>query len=159
MMQVSESHQAERTQADPLATSLQRLHQALVVDTRGRDRQWAEVLGSTLAQVEKGLRRHRTGAQVAHEVLADEPRATLARQVKRVRNDYDELLVQVVALREDVRHAQRPRARPSVRMPAHSRGSARSGQAKQLLAGLQHNRETETRLLQESINTDIGVGD
>jgi hypothetical protein len=151
---------------DALALSLDRLRQALAADVAGREREWAEAVGDALARVETTLRQHRAAAKAPDGLLAavDETRPTLARQAHELRSDHDDFLKQILALRDGVRGAAeafQPAAGPTAK--AGAGGVADFGairhQAEQLLAALQDNKEAETKLVLESINTDIGVGD
>ena len=166
MSQATLLSQAPRTKDDALALSLDPLRQALAAAVPGHEREWAEDVGEALARVEAALRQHRAGAKAPDGLLAevDETRPTLARQADELRSDHDDFLVQVRALREEVRRAAeafQPATDPTAKTGAG--GVADFGairqQAEQLMAGLQQNRDAETRLVLESVNTDIGVGD
>jgi hypothetical protein len=142
------------------------LGQALAADVPGHEREWAEAVGDALAHVETALLQHRAAAKAPDGLLAevDETRPTLARQANELRSDHDDLLAQVLALREEVQRAAeafQPATNPSSAM--NRRGVADFGairaRAQQLLAGLQENTQAETKLVMESVNTDIGVGD
>ena len=75
----------------------------------------------------------------------------------------DDLLLQLVTLHERVRQAA------EAFYPAHAAADTGSGrstdidvireQTQQLVASLQENKQAEAKLIMESINTDIGVGD
>src|SRR5262245_14112204 len=87
---------------DALMLSLDRLRQALAADVPGYEREWAEAVGDALAPVETALRQHRAAARSPDGLLAevDETRPTLARQADELRHDQDDLLTQIVILRE-----------------------------------------------------------
>ena len=150
---------------DPLVVSLDALRQALVADVPGREREWAEAVGDALGCIERSLRQQ-AAAKVSDGPLAevDETRPTLARQADAVRSHYDDLLMQLLSLRDEVQRAIvafTPAAELSTRPSAA--GVADFGairrQAEQVLAGLQQNKETEAKLVLESVTTDIGAGD
>jgi len=93
----------------------------------------------------------------------DETRPTLARQAADLRCDQDELLHEVVALREEAQRAADVFEGP---VPATRKAGAsipdfgtirQDGQ--QLLARLQQARAAEAGLVLESVNTDLGAGD
>jgi hypothetical protein len=155
--------QSQPPREDALALSLDHLHQALAADSAGCGRNWAQAVGDALANLEAALRQHRKAARRPDGPLAevDQTRPTLARQADEVCSDYDELLRQLLALREQVQEAaEASRASSS---PTTAGGlveiSAVRERAEQILAGLQKNRQDETNLVLESVNTDIGAGD
>jgi hypothetical protein len=159
-------HSPPRMKDDALALSLDQLRLAIATDVPGRQREWAEAVEDALASVEKALRQHRAAAKAPDGLLAevDETRPTLARQADGLRSDHDEFLAQVLALRKELQRAAeafRPANIPSIMTLAGGVpdfGAIRQ-QAEQLVAALQENKEAETKLVLESVNTDIGVGD
>jgi hypothetical protein len=160
MSQITLSSQATRRKDDPLAPSLERLRQALSAAMSGHERVWVETLQEILAQMEPALRQHRAGTKADGGALAevDETRPTLARQADEVRSDHDELLGQVVALNRQVQLATAAFS-DGATSGADAGFVAIRQQAEKILDGLQENRATETKLVQESVNTDIGGGD
>jgi hypothetical protein len=165
-MSQARSQDRPRRTDDALALSLDTLRQALAADVPGRERQWADAVGDAAARVEAAPRQHRAAAKAPDGILAevDETRPTLARRADELRTEHDDFLEQVRALREEVRlaaEAFRPgagaAAQPVVAGVVDF-GAIRR-QAEQFLAGLQGHREAETKLVLESINTDIGAGD
>jgi hypothetical protein len=146
---------AQRPKEDKLALFLDRLRQALDADRAGRERDWAKTVGDTLARLEAALRQHQAAACHPDGPLAevDQTRPTLVRQADELRNDYDDLVKQIPILREQVRCAA------EVHRPDDVDFAALRQQAEQLLAGLREKRETETKLLLDSVNVDIGAGD
>jgi hypothetical protein len=155
-----------RRKDDALGLYSDRLGQALAAEVPGHEREWSEAVGDALARVETALRQHRAAAKAPDGLLAevDETRPTLARQANQLRSDHDDFLAQVLALREEVQRAAEA-FQPATDPPptTSARGVADFGvirqQAQQLLAGLQENTEAETKLVLESVNTDVGVGD
>jgi hypothetical protein len=166
MPQATSTFQPPRREHDALALSLDRLRQALAADVPGHQREWSKRVGDALARVETALRQHRAVAKAPDGLLAqvDETRPTLARQADELRSDHDDFLVQVRALREQVRRTVEAFT-TSAALSAKTRagGVADFGairrHADQLLSGLQQNKDAETQLVLESVNTDIGVGD
>jgi hypothetical protein len=157
---LQQSLQAQpRRKADALGLSLEHLHQALVAGVSGREREWLTELEAALARIETALRQHRDANQAPDGALAevDETRPTLSRQADGLRDDQDDLLIQFLALREEV-HRATEHARNGVTTEDADVAAIRE-KAGQLLAGLQENKEAETKLVMESVNTDIGVGD
>ena len=149
---------------DALELSLSRLCKALAMDSDGCEREWAERVGQALADVEPALRQHRAVAKPPDGLFGevDQTRPTLARQADDLRTEHSDLLLQLVTLHERVRQAA------EAFYPAHAAdtGSGRSTdidvireQTQQLVASLQENKQAEAKLIMESINTDIGVGD
>jgi len=155
-----------RRKEDALVVSAERLRQALATDVPGHEREWAVTVGEALARVETALRQHRTSAKAPDGPLAevDETRPTLARQADELCSEHSDLLKQFVALHEEVqRAAEAFKPAADARAQTGTAGvpdfSAIRQQAEQLLAGLQQNKDAETKLVLESVNTDIGVGD
>jgi hypothetical protein len=158
--------QQPRVKEDPLGLCLDHLDRALAVHVPGREREWAERVINALGFLETALRRYRAGAKAPDGPLAevDETRPTLARKADVLRNGLDDFVEQIVSLRKEVQAAAdafQPASdsagRPSVACVADF-GAIR-GQAERLLTGLRANKEIETKLILESVNTDIGVGD
>jgi hypothetical protein len=157
---------------DPLAVQTDRLSQAVHASDRGRERNWSESLDEALAGVERALRRHMMIAQDPQGVFAevDETRPTLARQASRLREDHERLLEQCLAIRKELR---RPTgefsfaAADSLPIPGSPKRSNEiipgHGEIRQhtekLCDELRVNLQSETHLVLESINTDIGVCD
>jgi hypothetical protein len=135
-----------------LAPSLERFRHAVAADFVRDGREWAEGLAVALARVEAAFRHHRAGAKAPDGgVLAevDETSPTVARQADEVRSDHDGLLVQILALRDEVQRAVKT-------FESGADLGAIREQAEQLLKFLQQNKEAETTLLQEGMNTDVG---
>ena len=100
------------------------------------------------------MRQHRTAAKAPDGLLAevDETRPTLARQANELRNDYDALLAQVLALRNEAQQAAeafQPAGNPSAKTGAGGVADfgAMRRHAEQFLAGLQEAKEAETTVL------------
>lgn len=148
---------------DALQRSLDGLDQALAAEVPGHERDWALMVGQSLAKVEYALREHREEAP--NELLAevDGTRPSLARKADAVCRDHGAFLEQIRVLRDEVAHAAEA-FRPGQAWGAPGEGgvvdfSDIRQRAEQFLAGLRHNKEDETQLVLESINGDIGVGD
>jgi len=158
------SSQTKPPWEDALALSLDQLQQTLAADDSGREQQWAEAVGYALARLEDALRKHRAAARRSDGPLAevDQTRPTLARQADDLRSDYDEFLSQIPALREQIQHSAQAFAPSSGRPTEIGRVMdirAIREQSQEILAGLQKDRQAETNLVLESVNTDIGAGD
>lgn len=166
MSQTSLQSPPPRRKPDALAAALDQSRLALAADVPGHEREWAETVEAALTGVEKALRQHMAVAEAADGVFAevDGTRPTLARQADELCHEHGDLLKQVLALRDEVQRAAEaftPAAAPPAKTAAG--GVADFGvlrqQAEKLLVGLEQNREAETKLVLESVNTDIGVGD
>jgi hypothetical protein len=151
---------------DSLATSLDRLGDALGRTVPGNEWEWANGVGNALGHMEAALREHRASAKAPNGALAgvDETRPTLARQADKLRRDDDHLLTQILGLRQEVRRAAEA-FRPAVERTGNGVaceipdfGTMRH-EAEQLLAAMQQHKEVEMRLVMDSVNTDIGAGD
>jgi len=131
---------------------MDRLHQALAADVSGQ--KWVETLRVTLFLVDNALRQHMKSAEVPDGLFAavDETRPTLSRQVNELSSEHSDLLDQVYTLQLELQSA------PSGCVTSRNLAALRQ-QAVQLLTALQKVEEAETDLIQESVTTDIGVGD
>jgi hypothetical protein len=155
-----------RRKGDALVLSLDQLRSTIASEIPGRQREWAEAVENALASVESALRQHRAAAKDPDGLLSevDENRPALARQASGLRSDHGDLLAQVLALRKELRRAAEAFQPTTVRSPTTLAGGvpdfgAICQQAKQLVTAVQANNEAETKLVLESVNTDIGVGD
>jgi hypothetical protein len=163
------------TEAKPdiLRESLEGFQQALQAEFPGHERSWVEQAGSALDHVEQALHLHRAAAEAPEGLLTkvDLTRPTLVREVSALRREHTDTLEQVRALQARLRTAAQafepyaasvasasplPEPKPAAEVPDFN---AIRQDAEQLLATLQHHQEQEARLLLESVNTDIGVGD
>jgi hypothetical protein len=158
---------------DPLLGPMRQLEQALAAGFPGREREWTERVAGTLAALEAGLRRHAGQAGAPDGVFAgvDLRRPTFLRQMNDLRLGLGVLVREVRGLRERVQQAGqafRPSAsvvrdldrlpRPVARAAVPHFGELR-GDVERFLRRVRLHREEETRLLLESVNTDIGAGD
>jgi hypothetical protein len=136
-----------QTTDDPLATALEQLQRAIAGNTANVG-EWRETMECAVVEIENALRHHRGEERAQDGVLAevDKTRPTMVRDANDVRAEHTDLLHDAIELRRAARDASAD--------PAAIRT-----QAEELLARLRQNRESETQLLQESVNTDIGVGD
>ncbi len=149
---------------DALALSLDQLQQTLAIDDTGREQQWAEAVGYALSRLEAALRKHRAAVHRPDGPLAevDQTRPTLARQADDLRSDYDDSLRQLLDLRERIQcsaEALAPSNGLSARVGEIMDVNAIREQAEEIWSGLQKDRQAETNLVLESVNTDIGAGD
>jgi hypothetical protein len=157
---------------DALIEPLEELHQDLAAEIPGREREWAEDMSRSVARLRGALHRRQAAAAAPDGLFAqvDLTRSTLARQVGALRQRLAELLEQANSLHRELNAAAEaflpaaapPQASP-LPPPAASRAipdfSALRREAEQLLEALGQYREEETRLILESVNTEIGVGD
>jgi hypothetical protein len=142
--------------------ALKRLGQVLVSESFPSQLLWADEMELALIQVEKALRAHQTASQAQGGLIADvdEIRPTLARQIDEIGRDQEDLLKQVIALREKVGRALLFLWASKKKGEGATVDMAGMGkEAEELLNALQQEKEKEIQLVQESINMDIGVGD
>jgi hypothetical protein len=149
-----------------LAKSLDRLKETISATVPGHEREWAEAVGAAIDAVEIAMRQHKASAKASDGVLAevDETRPTLSRQADEIRQEHGDLLKDIASLRKEVFRAAvafGPNGDPSQINP--SGGVLDFGEirrhAESILNQLSRTSEAETKLVQESVNTDIGVGD
>jgi hypothetical protein len=162
-----------QTKADVLAEPLAGLEQALRLEFPGHEREWAEEVGGTLAHVHQALRLHAASAEGPDGlfVKVDLTRPTLARQAGELRRQHRELFEQACSLEKELRIAAQvfqPSGDAAVSTPVLPEPATASavpdfGLLRQntqgLLTALQHHVEDEAKLILDSVNTDIGVGD
>jgi hypothetical protein len=162
-----------QTIEDVLAQPIDKLERALTADFPGHERDWAHEVGTALVDVGQALGLHTALAETSDGLLTkvDLTRPTSVRQVSELRREHTELQEQTRSLQTQLRTAaqafQAPHAslgkvealpEPVPLAPVPDFGSIRQAIA-QLLAALQHHQQEETKLLLDSVNTDIGVGD
>ncbi|HLJ95469.1 MAG TPA: hypothetical protein VKU02_19995 [Gemmataceae bacterium] len=158
---------------DVLAKPIDKLEKALATDFPGHERDWSRGVGDALTDVEQALGLHTALAETADGLLTkvDLTRPTSVRQVSELRRQHTELQEQSRSLRAQLQTAARAFQPPEVGVgkvetlpepvplgPVPDFGSLRQAIAQLLLALRQHQQD-ETKLLLDSINTDIGVGD
>jgi hypothetical protein len=146
------------------------LEQALATTFAGHERDWALGVGSALTEVGQALGLHTALAETADGLLTkvDLTRPTSVRQVSELRQQHSALQQQARSLQTQLHTAahgfQGPHAsvealpEPVPLAPVPDFGSIRQAIG-QLLADLHQHQQEETKLLQDSVNTDIGVGD
>ncbi len=162
-----------QTREDVLMRPLERLEQALAVKCPGRESEWSNTVTTTLADIEQALRLHGATVEGSDGLFAqvDLTRPTLARQVSELRREHRDLLRQAHALQERLEIAAlafdgllqsaaetSPLPKPAGETSVPDFGALRL-EASQLLAALHHHLDEEAKLILESVNTDIGVGD
>jgi hypothetical protein len=160
------------TRSDALLASAEYLSLALA-DVRGDHEAWARSLAEAFGRVELRLRAHRKEARAPHGPLSavDDTRPTLARRADKLLREQSVLVGQALSLKLEARlvadslavaktkqrRSSNSRERASVRGEPDVQGIHH--RAEQFLASLEKQRGAETTVVQESVNTDIGVGD
>jgi hypothetical protein len=151
-----------RKKCDPSASPVDSLRRALASERSQRELVWAESLESALAGIERGL----------EHVSAPDPlfaQNASSRQAEKLWQTQGELLAQVAFLRQEIRCAMRcatsaPQRRawdwdiPAIAACGIDFENIRDT-AEAVLAKAEKNAEVETKLIQESVNTDFGAGD
>jgi hypothetical protein len=162
-----------QTMEDVLLQPIEKLEQALAAEFPGHERDWAQGVGSALVDIEQALGLHTALAETPDGLLTkvDLTRPTSVRQVSELRREHTDLQEQTRSLQTKLQTAaqafQAPHAtfakvdalpEPAPLSPVPDFGAIRQAIG-ELLAALQRHRQEETKLVQESVNTDIGVGD
>ena len=149
-----------------LAISLDQLEHTLAATVPGREQQWAEAVGVAIDAVEKALRRHKAAARDPNGPLAevDETRPTLSRQADEIRDGHGDLLQDLLSLRTEVFRAAAAFGPHGAADAGKERGVVVDfgdirQQAEKILTRLRQTGQAETKLVQDSLNIDIGVGD
>jgi hypothetical protein len=152
MLRAAEKGRSPR-KGDALLRALELLSQALAAQAAGREQAWVSGTADALAQVEQGLRQHLAAAAVPDGPLpeVDQTRPGLVRRSEEVNHEEEELLQQVVALRQELQSAAPAAIGPDL--------AAVRQRAERIAADLRQLQEAETDLILESVNTDIGAGD
>jgi hypothetical protein len=160
------------SRADVLAEPIDGLERALFQDYRGHEHDWAQAVSSTLGDVHQALRLHAAACEAPDGLFSkvDLTRPTLTRRVALLRKEHSDLFECARQLERQlqsagevfqpsaVRNLSTPLPEPQ-RLPAVPDFGMLRQQTEKLLADLQHHVEEEAKLLLESVNTDIGVGD
>jgi len=160
--------QLRLTKDDPLARSTEALRQALAEDYSDRVPQWIEAVDRALARVQHRLHRNLTKHRAPEEWPATTDPNT-SRQVTKLCQLESDLLSQITHLREETRRAMQcsyftlHRQAWVSAIPTSADGPGDCARirdlAAEVLAAIAKTSATETKLIQESVNTDIGVGD
>lgn len=148
---------------DALRQAIEELRQAHASYSAGHEREWAEAVRHALTHVVHGLQKD-VAANYAPEgplTPIDPTWPTMAREAKALSQDESHDLQHAVELQEKVREAADDlAANGGVGHPPDGRALARVEslyqEVKEFLAELQHVKETESRLVVESVNVDIG---
>jgi hypothetical protein len=155
---------------DVLAKPIERLEQALAADFPGHERDWSQEVGNALTEIGQAFGLHTALAETADGLLTkiDLTRPTSVRQVSELRRQHSELLQRTRSLQSELLTAaqafQAPKAsvealpEPVPLAPVPDFGSIRQAIG-QLSTALRQHQQEETKLLLDSVNTDIGVGD
>jgi len=157
---------------DPLTIPLTRLERILSEPYPGRERDWAEGVGAALGALEAGLRQHEYLAETPNGLFAgvDLHRPTFVRQMNGLRLDIASFLRELQELRSRLGQAARAFQPPDLsgsmdRLPTPVARAAvpHFGELRRGVGGflgrLRRHRDEETRLVLESVTTDIGAGD
>jgi hypothetical protein len=149
---------------DSLVRPLEQLEQTLAARVPGREREWAQGNSSALSRIAVALRQRQTLTVEGLLVGVDVGRASLARQVSVLRRRQSDLLQRACRLQTSLQvtaqifSQQRTLSAPSCIHAVPDFGALRAS-LESLRHMLERYRTEETKLILESINTDIGVGD
>ncbi len=147
---------------DLLTLSANGLRDAIAKEAVGHERQWAEHVLPALSKVEVALRTH-LAAVMDPTAEIDKTRPTLARRAEELQREHGDLLAAVHHLGERLGRAVQAFQPTPAESTVDARGivdlAAIKHEAEQLLAQLHEHREAEIDLIQETVDTDIGVGD
>lgn len=162
-----------QTIEDILAKPIENLEQALAADFAGHECDWTRGVGNALTEVEQAVGLHTALAETADGLLTkvDLTRPTSVRQVSELRRQHSELQERTRSLRAQLQTAAQAFQAPHLSLhrvdalpepvplaPVPDFGSIRQAIG-QFLADLHQHQRVEAKLLLDSVNTDIGVGD
>jgi hypothetical protein len=151
-----------RAKIDPVLQAVTKLEQALAAETRDHEGRWCNAVGLALAGMERALRERvqvlaePDGLRSRVEEVAQEIMPVLDRRVNSLQEQWQHLLNQICALQEHARTIAQsvPPARVSVGDLDDLRGKGQ-----ELAAAVRQNKAEEIKLVQETVNTDIGAVD
>jgi len=160
---MSQSSEKEGIKGDALDLSLEYLRDTAAKEVPGHEREWSESVEEALGLLEAALRQHRSAAKSPDGPLAevDETWPTLARKADHLRIDLDKSLGEIVTLRKELKRIAdsfqpgtgAPRQTLKTEVPEFT---AIRQQVNGLVDRLEQDKETEARLVLDSIDTDIG---
>jgi hypothetical protein len=141
------------TPSDSLVAAVADLEQALTSRGAGSEADQDRRLEQALAAHERAVREHSRalGSDDGRVVDIESPRLpspTVARQMGVLHRELDQLLREISTLRDKLSRAMAP----SDVGPLHT-------QVRRLVESLGRYNEDEARVIQDSVNTDIGAGD
>jgi hypothetical protein len=163
-------------QYNPLLTATERLERTLGEGAPGRERDWAREVDDALAGLEQAVRQ-RAATLIGRDgsvVKVDRPRLpspTVDRQAAHLRQELDDILGQLGALRLEVQGASQafggtlPPTPTTGALPAAPRAGAVPDfggfrqKAQGLVEAVRRYEEEAAHMVLESVNTDIGAGD
>jgi hypothetical protein len=158
-----------------LLQQIDKLARALDARVPGREREWTENVNAAFAHVEDLLRQHYLalrapdGLLATVQELAPETLPTLDRRLNGFLQEESDFLNWAKTLREEIQNtlqaftvAMKPN-RPLVPVTSEPFSIADFGalreQLRRFVDAVRQHQEAETKLVLETVNTDIGVGD
>jgi hypothetical protein len=162
-----------QTTQDVLAEPIDKLEFSLAAESRGRERDWAQEVNNALGGLEGALGLHTAFAETPDGLFtkANLTRPTSVRRVSELRQEHRDIQAVTQSLRAHIQTVQQAFQTPDASVakvdilpepiplaPVPDFGAIRRSLA-QLLTSLQRHQREEIKLLLESVNTDIGVGD
>jgi hypothetical protein len=167
-----------RTNIDAIRTAAEEVECALHADVPGREREWSVCVKDAVLNLEQALRLHRASTEgqdgmfASMNDLSSETTPTRDRQLQKFCVEHEQFMDAATAIRGDVEkaiHAFQPSdergkdvlkafAAPAAAASVPDFGSIRQRGA-QLVETLRKHKEDETKVLQETVTTDVGVGD
>lgn len=126
---------------------------------------WLDRIGQCLTELVTALRAHIASNESSKGVLTElaspeqDSVATLDRKVKELRLEHSHLMESAVQLHWLVQNAVREMHGIPSNVDHAIDVSAIRGGCEELLNGLRNHQECETKLLMDTITTDVGVGD
>jgi hypothetical protein len=158
-----------KSKTDPLGPAIESLERVLRVDSDAKESTWLDEVKRSLANVEKAFNEHTRMAEATDGLLqamntqTRSIRPTLDRRVDALHGDHEQLLEQIQEVEGAVQERLEDQKKKWRRIwrgfgrtpgPQHIRQ-----ETERLLDSLREHKESETKLLLDTINTDIGTGD
>ena len=160
-----------RTKTDPLLPAIESLESALRTDQRAREHVWLDKVQRSLSHVAQAVKEHAVLAEAKDGLLGamnektHSVRPTLDRRINDLHLAHVDLHEHVLEMKERVAERLESKGNGWDRvfrmfrsLPADSHESLRQ-EGERLVDLLREHKESENKLLMDTINTDIGTGD
>jgi hypothetical protein len=160
----TEGHAMNAIETDPLQDSSEKLESALAASTGVDAGEWLDDLSTVLAELWRSLVKHESGSESSRRIttIGSTDRETvplLDRRVQQLRLEHVLLFDNTRALMQRVDDL-RKLLQAGARSPAQTTDMAAVRKmAADLLELVRDHREAESKLMLESLTTDVGVGD
>jgi len=153
-----------RVKKDAALQAALKLEQVLTARRPGGEREWCEQVSRSLADAEQALREHLysvaepDGLRTRVQEIAQEIKPALDRSVNSLQRQLIDLRARAAALQDKFQEALQAVALPPTGRSVPDFGALQK-EGEELVAAVRQTKEGEIKLIQETVNTDIGAGD